>query len=102
MQELRWGTSIGAGGRIRTHEGLRHRISPEPDLKSSTRLYLRGGRSRTGSHPFVKNGLIIAYFFRDGGSPLGVLVDVIFHSIVQPALIAVPHIVIGGRKPFDC
>ena len=41
-------------------------------------------------------------FLRDGGPLLGVLVDVLFHSIVQPTLIAVPDIVIGGRKPFDC
>src|SRR2546422_2210225 len=44
---------LGAGG-IGTHEGLRHRISPEPDLKSSTHLY----PSRGMSCPF---GLIPAH-----------------------------------------
>src|SRR2546425_9751075 len=39
------GIKIGAGGGIRTHEGLRHRISPEPDLKSSTLLLSRRGVS---------------------------------------------------------
>jgi len=29
------GIKIGAGGGIRTHEGLRHRISPEPDLSQA-------------------------------------------------------------------
>ena len=64
------GIKIGAGGGIRTHEGLRHRISPEPDLKSSTRLYHgRGMSCPFGLIPAHEIGLQRHYYSMGLGNP---------------------------------